>query len=655
LATPSAAARAAAGLPPLTQTPAKKKPLAGKQSGSKKKKKNKKNKAKRARGEGDGDESSESETDDEEWKGGDNDEDEDDDDDEDEDEEEEVEEEEEGERTDSDDEDIIEDKKKKKKATTKGPSMRQSRAAAAEFFKRKARGGLAVPSAVPIPLHEQGPALKAQRQDRQMQLMHKIVALWRDGVEQAVRAHVCASASAATGTAAAASCAAPSSLSSAPVSLSYFSLHTLLTSLLNPLHLSLSPTLSTVPTKLDMELASTVKRRGGAAAAAGVPSNPFTSFSLWWALLPRLVPDEAIAGGFAQTFVNESASAPHALTGARGDSNNPLPPLLPVDAFALPMHRQLPFVHGADVIAAAAERIVLNVCGGNPISLLWLEPLASPASSGPIAVANALQLRLTLLLLQVSLSARTPVVALQGPERTRAQELQQQLLHALHRQFLVRQMEPLLSLLRLPIADPRRVATVARLGSSILELLSVLVQTDILMRALLENSCAALVAHQSRALDLLRDFQAVYSTFSQHCAPEVAWFAKVMPGEPTGAAAAAAGSDSDAALIEQVHALSLAWMPHWREQCPLCHAAVESSSSSLVGVCTGQLYQHMLPRCRRTLSLIDGTLPTLACRTCNGSVLRAAPCSASSFGGEQTVVEDSSCPLCFTNLHALND
>jgi hypothetical protein len=85
---------------------------------------------------------------------------------------------------------------------------------------------------------QQSDALEQQRIGVQLDLLlHKFVPLWRDVVQHAVRCRIAR---------------LPHSTSPAvpAASLSYFSLYTFFMSLLNPLNLTIPPSLAAVPTRL---------------------------------------------------------------------------------------------------------------------------------------------------------------------------------------------------------------------------------------------------------------------------------------------------------------------------------------------------------------------------------------------------------------------
>lgn len=355
--------------------------------------------------------------------------------------------------------------------------------------------------------------------------------------------------------------------------------------------------------------------------------NPHTSFSLWWRMLPRVLPAGSVYGGYAQIFRDES-EAPDAVTG----QPRQLPPLYPIDAFALPMHRQLPFIFGADVMLHTAENIVATLCPDvHAFQLLWLDP--APDALTPALAADPLQLRLALALLQFSLSARSPFIAIGPADRTRAQTLQRRLMHVLHLQFIQRQMEFLVAPL-LESDEAKRAETALHLANS-WPLTALLLQADWLMRNLLEDR--AVWAHP-RAMPLLRTLHGFFAAFHVVSQAELSWFQAL--ALPTDAA-----SPLESALVDRIVDHAAAWPATSREQCQLCDTAVLLQSSQ-TGTCASN---HTLPRCRRTLLLLSGMQPTDACNICQGSLLRSAASDEAATPHAHTHL----CPLCLGNTHSL--
>lgn len=129
-------------------------------------------------------------------------------------------------------------------------SKAKAKAKTRQPFKRRANDNLYANACnVPIPVAQQSELLEQQRIGVQLDLLlHKFVPLWRDVVQHAVRSRIARLPDAGPST------STSSSSSTVPAaSLSYFSLHTFIMSLLNPLHLTIPPALSAVPTRVVLD------------------------------------------------------------------------------------------------------------------------------------------------------------------------------------------------------------------------------------------------------------------------------------------------------------------------------------------------------------------------------------------------------------------
>lgn len=493
----------------------------------------------------------------------------------------------------------------------------------------------AVAANVPIPQPTQTEALFKARLPRQVEAMwRQAVLLWRDTVQQAARVRLC-------------SVAGPVPATALPSSLSFFSIYTFFTGLLNPLHLSIPPSLSAVATKLvkDEEQSKLLMASSNPNSSRRAPDpNPETTFSLWWAMLPHIIPTDAVYGGYAQIFRDESEQGEQ----VSGEDKPPLPPLYPIDAFALPIHRQLPFIFGADSLMYTAENCVSELYPDqSAFTTLWLDSL--PASLTPDFAGRRMQLRLALALLQMALSARSPYLALDISNQPRAHSLQQRLIQALHLQYLRQRMEQLTTTLRAaPDATARAQAALSLTQTQ--PLASLLLTADWLLHSLLSSR----VWDHPNALSLLRMLQCLYSAFPLLCQTEIQWLQDLgLPDESAAASGSAAAAPSAAAASAVVDAASAAsaaapswqqklslvassWRSTPREKCVLCASIVPLTSSD-TATCEAK---HAVPRCRRTLASITGMQSTDACGVCGGAILRNAADNDSHL-----------CPLCIANTH----
>ena len=471
---------------------------------------------------------------------------------------------------------------------------------------------------VPIPQPTQTEALFKSRLSRQLEAMwNQAVLLWRDTVQQAGRARLC-------------SAPGPAPATALPSSLSFFSLYTFFTGLLNPLHLSIPPSLSAVATRMVTDEAQ-VKLL--ASSASSSPSwrrapdpNPETTYSLWWAMLPHLIPSESVYGGFAQIFRDESEQGEQ-LSGA---DKSPLPLLYPIDAFALPIHRQLPFIFGADSLMYTAENCVSELfTDQTALATLWLD--SPPASLTPDFASRRMQLRLALSLLQMAQSARSPYLALDISNQPRAHSLQQRLTQALHLQYLHQRMEHLTTTLRAASDDDARAQAALQLTQA-QPLASVLLMADWLLQSLLSSRAW----DHPNALSLLRTLHCLYAAFPLLCQAETQWLQDLgLPNEPAAAVAAASAAPAPS-WHQKLSSVASSWRPTAREKCVLCASIVPLTSSD-TATCESK---HAMPRCRRTLLSITGMQSTDACGVCGGAIIRNAADNDSHL-----------CPLCIANTH----
>jgi hypothetical protein len=144
-----------------------------------------------------------------------------------------------------DDEAHLDDEAKSasKRATRSVGVKSKAKSKTRQPFKRRANDTLYANACnVPVPLPEQSELLEQERISVQLDLLlHKFVPIWRDVVEHGVRSRIARQAH-------------PAPSPSAPAaSLSYFSLYTFIMALLNPLHLTMPPALSAVPTRVVLD------------------------------------------------------------------------------------------------------------------------------------------------------------------------------------------------------------------------------------------------------------------------------------------------------------------------------------------------------------------------------------------------------------------
>lgn len=365
---------------------------------------------------------------------------------------------------------------------------------------------------VPIPKPVQSSASDAERKRVQKSMIKKLIAIWFDQVAQCERRRRIKSSSGSS-----------DSHSAPPLAVSLFGFRTCLHSFCNPEQLSISPAFSQNPS-INPEAAvlyadpplpsATPPTKVEKALHRFSDLSPTTPYYLLWKILGEVVPP----AGFRNIFQNVTRTSASSA------------PVYPIEAFSLPLHKQIPFLFLADTVLEAAQELgakkleqlaaSASSASGEQTQLMdtaWLEEEA--ASNG---LRSPYEWRLVLLLLSIALSARTPYLSLDHTQRIVAQRLQQSILRMCHLQALRRSLQYVHSTYVQATDNATKQSFLLKHQTSIL-LMCDLFMSNILGDSEQEPLLQRQIWAQPSVLPLLRLLHDLYGCYGSNAAAETAW------------------------------------------------------------------------------------------------------------------------------------